>query len=787
MRYRYEIILEHKGLGRHRVLRGDDADLLRARGAAICAEWNSLYYRRQELDAKRQSIVDRRATQEAGLEEAEERTQEAQAALLACRTILKSTLSVDDRINFDELKRRDNFAPPPAHPVYRDVPVAPRRENPRYQPDLSLFDKLIPSLRRKKEAAAQAEFERDMAKHQADVARITDENQTIYHRVLAQHSAWTSEKEQFEKKKAAHNAAIDAKEAAYRRGEAKAVLDHCDMVLTRSSYPDLFPKEFTLDFLEASGTVIVDYTLPDYPSLPRLSEVRYNKSKDAFTEKNITESEAQRLYADLLVQTALRTVHELFEADTASVAGAVVFNGWVRGINPANGRMEAVCLASINTPRPTFLSLNLANVEPRLCFDQLGGVFSSKPHQMVGVRPLVSSEDNAQRAEAPAYVERLAEIASDNALTPGVSFITAGELRSLVGLPEEARASVQSSRQLVEKLNSDGYCVEPDASALGVSYKAKDELAVFKFPGVVATHPTPTYLGAATLLQLFHLVAAADGSISNEESLAIQSQVGAALGGDPVDDIRLKAYGQLLTRNRSLASSNLTKVTRRLDSAKREQVATALVHLAAADGLITEGEKKVLVRIFDLLALPAITIDRILPGLGDFQEKMVVEAPAEDVGETIPRPTLPKPAVRPPIGGKPIFALDASRIAAISRETSEVVKILSAVMADESEVAPAAAPQPAPAPAAAAPISALPKSDWELTGLDPRLHRVVIELFARAQWPMTDFSVLVARHHLMPAGLIDAVNSWSDEHLGDFVLEGDDPISIRFDLLKPTP
>jgi len=77
MRYRYEIILEHKGLGRHRVLRGDDADLLRARGAAICAEWDSLYHRRQELDAKRQSIVDRRATQEAGLEEAEERTQEA--------------------------------------------------------------------------------------------------------------------------------------------------------------------------------------------------------------------------------------------------------------------------------------------------------------------------------------------------------------------------------------------------------------------------------------------------------------------------------------------------------------------------------------------------------------------------------------------------------------------------------------------------------------------------------------------------------------------------------------
>jgi hypothetical protein len=398
------------------------------------------------------------------LAEAEERTREAQAALQACRNILSATLSVDDHIDFEELKRKDDFAAPPTDPVYRDIPAAPRRENPRYQPDLSLFDKLIPPLRRKKEAAAQAEFDRDTAKYKADLARITDENHKIYHSVLAQRAAWNAEKDQFEKKKKAHNAAIDAKAAAYRLGEPKAVLEYCDMVLTRSRYPDLFPKEFTLDFLEETGTVIADYTLPDYPSLPRLAEVRYNKSKDGFTEKNITESEAQRLYADLLVQTSLRTVHELFEADTVGVVTAVVFNGWVRGINPATGRMEAACLASVHTRRPTFLSLNLSNVEPRLCFDQLGGVLSSKPQQMVGIRPLVSSSDDSQPSEPPAYAERLGELAASDAMEAGVAFIPAGELRQLVGLPEEARASVQASRQLVEKLNSDGYCVEPDAS-----------------------------------------------------------------------------------------------------------------------------------------------------------------------------------------------------------------------------------------------------------------------------------------------------------------------------------
>jgi hypothetical protein len=138
------------------------------------------------------------------------------------------------------------------------------------------------------------------------------------------------------------------------------------------------------------------------------------------------------------------------------------------------------------------------------------------------------------------------------------------------------------------------------------------------------------------------------------------------------------------------------------------------------------------------------------------------------------------------VGGKPVFALDATRIAAISRETSEVVRILSAVMTEDpgaGEVVTASrAPMVVTTPA---PHATPVQCPWDLAGLDPRFHGVAVELFARVQWPMAEFAALVDRHHLMPAGVIDALNSWSDEHLGDFVLEGDDPITIRSDLLKP--
>ncbi len=783
MRYRYEITVSHKGLGRFRTLRGDDASLLESRAAALGREWETLHGRRLETEAKRQAGAARRAANEAGLEEAEERTREAQAELEASRSILAATLAVNDRIDFSEFKRTDEFEPPPVHPGSYAIPPAPRRDDARYQPNLGVLDKLIPALRRKKEAACQALFDADNAEHQVEAVRLADENQKIQQRALARHAAWAAEKGTFETQKAKHNAAIDAKAEAYRTGQPRAVLEYCDLVLTRSRYPDFCPKEFALDYRDDARAIIVDYTLPDFPSLPRLAEVRYNKAKDCFTEKNITESEAQRLYADVVVQTCLRTVHELFEADTAQAADAIVFNGWVRGINPATGRMEAVCVVSLHAKRTRFLSLHLEKVDPRLCVEQQGGTLSAKPHLMLAVLPLVTSSDDTRSKEPPPYATRLEALAADN--PEGIAFIGAAELRQMAGLPDGARASVQGSRQLVEKLNADGYCVEPDASALGISYKAKDELAVFKFPGRIATHPTPNYLGAATLLQLFHLVAAADGAIGEDEARAIGSQVTGALGDDPVEHTRLKACGSLLRRNPGLASANLSKVTRRLEPAKRGQVAVALVHLAAADGLITEGEKRALGRIFGLLELPPETVEGILPGFDGFQEKLIVEPPPTDVGEKIP-PAAPSSSARTVAAAKPVFALDATRIAAISRETSEVVKLLSAVMAEESSQAPATVPMAGAAPVAGPKTQAAVAvgASWDFTGLDSRYHAIAAALFSRSAWPLSEFSTVVGNHHLMPAGVMDALNSWSDEHLGDFILEGDDPILVRAALLK---
>jgi hypothetical protein len=59
-----------------------------------------------------------------------------------------------------------------------------------------------------------------------------------------------------------------------------------------------------------------------------------------------------------------------------------------------------------------------------------------------------------------------------------------------------------------------------------------------------------------------------------------------------------------------------------------------------------------------------------------------------------------------------------------------------------------------------------------------------MRLVERDSWARMDFDELVKGFQLMPLDAQDAINEWSDEHLGDFLLEGDDPILIHKTLIQ---
>jgi restriction system protein len=391
----------NRGLNKHRLIRGPDTDVVKAKVLCQVDEWNKMWAKRAA--ALRQGTMAGRKK-----EEAAERTAEAQRVLQALREALSSSLSDSKALDWEALKDKTPFPKPapkarhsPLRPEQGPTPQAPSRTSPRYQPNLGLLDKLIRSRRAAKERQAANSFESDLKEWEgkcdcmmADhAARVEAHNKELADLESAHKLAvgqWEAERATFVSGQREQHQSVDASRVQYEAKEPAAITDYCQRVLANSEYPDCFPKEFDLDFNQDTGVLVVDYKLPAPSDIPTLSEVKYVQASDSFSEKNLPEAEAAKLYDDLVYQVALRTLNELLEADQVTALTTVVFNGFVTAVDKGTGNEVTACIISIQASREALRAINLAKVDPKACFRQLKGVGSSKLHSITPVAPIIN-------------------------------------------------------------------------------------------------------------------------------------------------------------------------------------------------------------------------------------------------------------------------------------------------------------------------------------------------------------------------------------------------------------
>jgi restriction system protein len=185
------------------------------------------------------------------------------------------------------------------------------------------------------------------------------------------------------------NQEVQELEAAYHCGDPNAVITYNSMVLERSEYPDGFSQEFRLAYVSESKEFVVDYELPSVEVVPTVSEYKYNKSRDTIDEKPRKVTEIKELYQDTVAAVALRTVHEVLEADQTGHVQVVVFNGFVSTVDPATGRDIHPCLISFRATRERFAQINLERIDKKACLRNLGAQVSQSPTEMIPVKPIV--------------------------------------------------------------------------------------------------------------------------------------------------------------------------------------------------------------------------------------------------------------------------------------------------------------------------------------------------------------------------------------------------------------
>jgi restriction system protein len=123
--------------------------------------------------------------------------------------------------------------------------------------------------------------------------------------------------------------------------------------------------------------------------VPSVKAYKFVKSKDEVTTSARPATNIKALYAGVIVQIALRTLHEIFESDRSGQVDTVVLNCVVDTVDPAVGKPIRPVLLSVRTARSVFSELDLSQVEPVACLRHLGAGVSKSPSELTPVRPVL--------------------------------------------------------------------------------------------------------------------------------------------------------------------------------------------------------------------------------------------------------------------------------------------------------------------------------------------------------------------------------------------------------------
>lgn len=382
---RYSIEATNRRLHQHKTVSAPDVESLRIKLTALVGAWDAKI---DVIDVATRLSQDKQGVEQMAMEAEEQRA--------AFGRILAGTLRRDDKVAWENLKSAEIYSPVP----YREQAPSPLSlPNAPFEPSLEPVG-FVEGLFGAK-ARARMRHERRMEAyrlalkdHQDRASRITALNAAALSDWEQRRSDWVAEqdsrhRESLELQQAQHRR-IDFLRGAWRAGEPEAIVEHATLVLDASDYGGLLTADFELDYVGSSRTLIVNYRLPPPDAVPDLKSARLIASTGEVKITRITDRERTAIYDTACYQIALRTIHELFEADEPGHLEKIVFNGTVSYVDKATGQDTAATILSVAAPREEFLQINLVRVDPKACFKSLKDVAASSLAELAPVAPVMA-------------------------------------------------------------------------------------------------------------------------------------------------------------------------------------------------------------------------------------------------------------------------------------------------------------------------------------------------------------------------------------------------------------
>lgn len=229
--------------------------------------------------------------------------------------------------------------------------------------------------------------------------QIDRENKKIEKRNEELLNKWKEDKEKFlikaQEKRNELNKCIEE----YDNGIIDGVVPYFQKVLKKLPKVDNnVQKDVDIEYNDENKILLINYPLPDFENLAKLpKEVKYVSSKGEFKTTFYSDSAIRKMYDSLIYQMIFSIAHAIFSGDRNKYVDSVVINGFLDTIDRSIGKKVTVCISSLHINRNEFEELDLQLIDPKQCFKRLKGVAGVQMDARTPVAPIMQLNKEDKR------------------------------------------------------------------------------------------------------------------------------------------------------------------------------------------------------------------------------------------------------------------------------------------------------------------------------------------------------------------------------------------------------
>lgn len=339
----------------------------------------------------------------------------------------------------------------------------------------------------------------------------------------------------------------------------------------------------------------------------------------------------------------------------------------------------------------------------------------------------------------------------------------------LRGISYRPRLTLGQAKSIAQFVESFGSSIEPEPRYMHKTFQWNDYIAILRLPDEPYLPQGQNYSLVSLIMPLAIEVSLASGALEDGERKVINEFFQERFMLTRNDSLRLEALLDTTLKNSVSLTGIKNNISALFKENQRKSIGKFLVMIAGAVDGVCLDEIKALEKTFKSLVLDKNLVKEFISELGyeikgKESPRLVVKGKREAKGEAIP----PK-----------VVLLDINKIRKIREDSIIASKLLLQAMnqspSNNSN-------------------TKIPSSDNVAVETETNILSSVlisehvkpffIEVIGRNKWMPEELNGLAQKHNLTVSAALEEINTWSDECLGDFLIEEGTPAIINIELLK---